>query len=65
MRQEKKRFFRAAERQYGIFERHVSLPTSCAEEGVRAQFDEGVLQITVRKTEPQLRRGRDIPINSC
>ena len=59
----KKRFFRAAERQYGIFERHVSLPTSSDEEGVRAQFDEGVLQITVRKTEPQLPRGLDIPIS--
>lgn len=51
------------ERAYGSFQRAVQLPYSVNSEDVRAEFHNGVLTLTLPKTEQQ-QRTRKIPIGS-
>src|SRR5690606_23654653 len=50
-----------SERYYGQFERRIALPQGVDEENAQADFNNGVLKITLRKT-PQAERARRIPI---
>ncbi len=50
------------ERSYGSFVRRVPLPTEVDEDAVEAQFKDGVLRLTLPKSEKQ--RGRKIEIGS-
>ncbi len=43
--------FHREERHYGCFSRSISLPASVKEEKVDAQYHDGVLTVTLRKTE--------------
>lgn len=52
-----------SERYYGRFERRIALPAGVDEENAQADFHNGVLSITLRKTE-EGRRGRRIPIGA-
>jgi len=54
---------RRTERQYGHFYREIPLPESVDPEQVRAQFTNGVLEITIPVPQAQSRR-RQIPIES-
>jgi len=54
---------RRTERQYGHFYRAIPLPESVDPEQVRAQFTNGVLEITIPVQQAQRRR-RQIPIES-
>lgn len=49
-KEEGKNFVRM-ERGYGVFERSFTLPTNVQTEAINAQFDNGVLNITLPKTE--------------
>jgi len=49
-----------SERSYGTFERRLTLPSSIDEENCSADFQDGVLTITLPKAEKQ--RGRRIPL---
>ncbi len=44
---------RISERSYGSFARTMSIPDTVDVEKISAEFDKGVLQITMPKTEPQ------------
>jgi HSP20 family protein len=50
-RKESKGNYRLLERRYGTFQRTVSLPTGIDAEKVDAEFKNGVLSITLPKTE--------------
>lgn len=52
-----------SERFYGRFERRVALPTGVDEEAAKANFRDGVLTVTLPKSD-EAERGRRIPINS-
>jgi len=49
--EEKKENYHRIERSYGSFRRSVSLPTEVAEDKVKARFKDGVLKITLPKSE--------------
>jgi HSP20 family protein len=59
----KKEYF-LKERSYGVFERSFSLPQTVNVDGVVAQFDKGVLRITLPKSEVVKPRGREIAIQA-
>ena len=50
-KEEKGKTYHRVERRHGEFRRMVSLPTSIDEEKIEAKFEDGVLKITVPKTE--------------
>lgn len=54
------------ERVYGMFERVLSLPDNADESKIEANFKNGVLSLTVKKTEPDAgeEQARKIPITS-
>ena len=58
---EGERFYRY-ERRFGTFQRAISLPQGLSEDGVRADFTNGVLEIHV--TKPEQPKPRRIPIGS-
>jgi HSP20 family protein len=49
------------ERSYGSFERRIALPSNIDENACSAHFEDGVLKITLPKTEEKA-RGRRIPV---
>lgn len=51
------------ERNYGSFERHISLPNNVDEENCSADFSDGILTITLPKSEEK-QRGRRISLGS-
>jgi HSP20 family protein len=57
--QEGKTFLRV-ERRYGVFRRVISLPGAVDEEKIDAEFHDGVLRVTLPKSEHQ--RGREIHV---
>jgi HSP20 family protein len=50
------------ERSYGVFERRFSLPNSVDVEAIKANFEQGVLTVTLPKVERA--RPREIPVTS-
>jgi HSP20 family protein len=50
------------EQQFGAFERSIRLPTSVKPEAAKAEFRDGVLTITLPKTEEA--KERRIPVNA-
>ena len=60
---EKKEFF-LEERNYGMFERSFTLPPTVNVDKVGAQFEKGVLKITLPKSEVMKPRGREIAIEA-
>jgi HSP20 family protein len=50
-KQEEGKTFHRIERQYGEFRRVITLPTPIKEAGIEARFTDGVLQVTLPKTE--------------
>ncbi len=62
VKKEEKNYFRI-ERRYGEFARQFTLPDNIKEEAVNANFNNGVLEITIPKGEPSKAKEREIPIN--
>ena len=60
---DKKEFY-LEERSYGVFERSFTLPPTVNVEMVSAQFEKGVLEITLPKSEVVKPRGREIAIEA-
>jgi HSP20 family protein len=60
--EEESKGFRRSERSYGTFYRSIPLPEGANPDGARAQFKDGVLEITIPVAESQHRR--TIPIES-
>jgi HSP20 family protein len=68
LRGEKRTEFNDAERQYsersyGRFERHVALPAEVDDERASATFRNGVLTVTLPKTERARQQTKRIPIS--
>jgi HSP20 family protein len=55
---------RFTERVYGRFERRIPLGQDIDENGVRAEFRNGVLTVTVPRSERAEQRARRIPLNA-
>lgn len=56
---------RFTERFFGRFERRIPLPDEVDQDGVRAEFRNGVLTVTARKTAPAEQRAKRIPVNTA
>lgn len=52
--------YHRVERAYGVFQRSVRLPSDVDAEAIKANFDSGVLKVSVPKVEPK--RPKSIPI---
>lgn len=50
-REEKNRKFHRVERSYGTFARSFMLPDDVKEDGVRARFEDGMLYLSIEKSE--------------
>jgi HSP20 family protein len=57
------RNYHRIERRYGEFVRQFNLPENVKHDAIKADFRNGVLEITVPKTEPQKPKEHEIPIN--
>jgi HSP20 family protein len=60
-RQEKGYFYQ--ERRYGSFHREVPLPTAVKEDDVQAEYKDGVLSVTLKKSEEALPKRIKIKAN--
>jgi HSP20 family protein len=60
--EEKGKTFHRVERRTGSFSRSVTLPAAVKEEGVEAQYKNGILTVTLPKTDTA--KGKRIPIKS-
>ncbi|MGK2912489.1 MAG: Hsp20/alpha crystallin family protein [Sphingobium sp.] len=58
----KEKGFLLNERRYGSFRRQISLPADVDAEGIKAQFKDGVLTVTLAKDENAAARTRKIAI---
>jgi HSP20 family protein len=54
-----------SERRYGSFQRQLSLPADVDPDGVKAQFKDGVLTVTLAKDEKSAARQRRIAIEKA
>lgn len=61
-KKEDRNYFRI-ERRYGEFVRQFTLPDNVDEANVRANFANGILEITIPKKEPEKPKEREVPIN--
>jgi len=61
---EGKQYYRI-ERSYGEFVRQFTLPDNINEEAMKASFENGVLEITIPKQEPEKPKEREIPIGGA
>jgi HSP20 family protein len=52
------------ERRYGSFQRSVALPTAVKAEEARAEFEDGVLRVTLPKTEEQKPKRIEVKMSS-
>ena len=59
-RQEEKDTWHLSERRYGKFSRSFVLPREVDQDGIHARFDNGVLSVTIPKTERARRKRIDI-----
>jgi HSP20 family protein len=62
--EQKERGFYRVERCYGIFDRTVPLPTEIQADQAKATFRNGVLEITLPKTQQAKEKMRKVPIES-
>ena len=58
----KEKGFLLSERRYGAFERQIALPSDVDPEGIKAQFKDGVLTVTLAKDEKAVSRTRKIAV---
>lgn len=61
-REEKEENYYLSERSYGAFERSLTLPDTIDENKIEAQFDKGVLKITVQKRPEAVKPEKKIEI---
>ena len=64
-REEKKKGYYLSERQYGSFERRIALPSGADAGKIKATTKDGVLEITLPKTEQAKQAKRKIPIQAA
>lgn len=50
---------------YGVFSRHISLPSGADEDDVRAAYDEGILEISVGLKEQENIAGRQVRVTTA
>jgi len=60
--QEHDKGYRRSERSYGSFYRAIPLPDGAQTEQARAEFKDGVLEVSVPVPAAQQKRGREVPI---
>ncbi|AMK22915.1 MULTISPECIES: Hsp20/alpha crystallin family protein [Sphingomonadaceae] len=61
----KEKGFLLSERRYGSFQRQIPLPADVDPEGIKAQFKDGVLSVTLAKDEKAAARTRKIAIEKA
>lgn len=63
-KEEKGKTYYHMERSYGFFNRVIPLPADVDQKKVQAQFKNGVLSITLQKTQEEKAKGKKIPIKT-
>jgi HSP20 family protein len=63
-KEEKKKDYHMTERSYGAFERSFHLPADVAADKIRADFEKGVLTLTLPKTPEAKSKERKIAIKA-
>jgi len=63
-KEEKGKTYYHMERSYGSFNRMIPLPAGVDQKKVQAQFKNGVLTITLQKTQEEKAKGKKIPIKT-
>lgn len=61
-REDRRRDYHLVERSYGSFSRAIALPYAVEADDVSAEFDKGVLRVTVRKPKQVLQKTAKIPV---
>jgi HSP20 family protein len=61
----KEKGFLLSERRYGVFERQIALPSDVDPEGIKAQFKDGVLTVTLAKDKKAASRTRKIAVEKA
>lgn len=61
----KEKGFMLSERRYGSFQRQIALPADVDAEGIKAQFKDGILTVTMAKDEKAAARSRKIAIEKA
>jgi HSP20 family protein len=62
--EESDRGYRRSERRYGSFYRSIPLPEGAQTDQARAEFKDGVLEVSMPVPTSQQRRGRQVPIET-
>ena len=53
------------ERYHGTFERVIGLPTEVNQDGVKANYKDGILEITLPKTEPSKPKAKKVEVKTA
>lgn len=61
--EDKKRNYIRVERSYGLFQRSFMLPVNVNKDNIKAKFENGVLNITLEKVEPEQPKQIEISID--
>jgi HSP20 family protein len=63
-REEKEKNYYLSERRYGSFQRSFPLPTGVDRDKIAAEFDKGVLKITLPKSPEAVKNAKKIPVSA-
>jgi HSP20 family protein len=63
-REEKEKNYYLSERRYGSFQRSFELPAGVDRDKIAAEFDKGVLKITLPKNAEAMKNQKKIPVSS-
>jgi HSP20 family protein len=64
-KEEKETSYQHVERSYGCFSREISLPDRVESEKIVAGYKNGVLTVTLPKTEKAMKQSRKVPISAA
>jgi len=61
--EDKKKQYTRREYSYSSFTRSFKLPDNSTDDNISAEFNEGILKLTIPKSEQQVKATKEIPIN--
>lgn len=61
--EDKKKQYSRREYSYSSFTRSFKLPDNATDDNISAEFNEGILKLTIPKSEQQVKATKEIPVN--